>query len=171
MHRECFLSIKFVSWTEIFVTFMDFWQTQGIMLAHNLAHFPPVPDDPFSVTITAASKKSCMHSPIMYQTDLLISKRKRSARAMRSISCLCSSNRSVSLFSGTNFSSLSERHKPNTEMWDPRKMRGRQRGTNKPWWRERALRFLCYHWEALYWLSRVTITSKKCSCVYKTDLF
>lgn len=64
-----------------------------------------VPDDPFSITITAASQKSCMHSLIIYQTDLLISKRKRSARAMRSISCLCSSNRSVSLFSGTNFSS------------------------------------------------------------------
>lgn len=103
--EKCFLSIKFVSWTEIFVTFTGFWQRQGRMLAHNLAHSPPVPDDPFSITITAASKKSCMHSPIMYQTDLLISKRKRSARAMRSISCLCSSNRSVSLFSGTNFSS------------------------------------------------------------------
>lgn len=36
---------------------------------------------------------------------LLISKRKRSARAIRSSSCLCSSNRSMSLFSGTNFSS------------------------------------------------------------------
>lgn len=36
---------------------------------------------------------------------LLISKRKRSARAMRSSSCLCSSKRSMSLFSGINFSS------------------------------------------------------------------
>jgi len=102
-----------------------------------LAHSPSVPDDPFSITITAPSKKLSVHFPIMYQTDLLISKRKRSARAMRSISCLCSSNRSVSLFSGTNFSSYRDRHKPNTEMRDPGKRREGQRGTNKPRWRER----------------------------------
>lgn len=95
------------------------------------AHSPSVPDDPFSITITAASKKASVHFPIMYQTDLLISKRKRSARAMRSISCLCSSNRSVSLFSGTNFSSWSGRYKPNTEMRAPGKRREGQRGTNK----------------------------------------
>lgn len=118
--------------------------------SQSLAHSPSVPDDPFSITITAASKKVSVHFPIMYQTDLLISKRKRSARAMRSISCLCSSNRSVSLFSGTNFSNWSGRYKPNTEMRAPGKRREGQRGTNKNPNGERALRFLCCHGEALH---------------------
>ena len=52
----------------------------------------------------------CVGVCVGFDVYLLISNRKRSALAIRSSSCLCSSNSSMSPFSGTNFRSFTHAH-------------------------------------------------------------
>lgn len=91
------------------------WEQLACSLVHLAYSFLDVKTSKLTYLLSQpGSMKQPLHSQsvqplpkthIPWPTNLLISKRNRSALAMRSSSCLCSSSRSTSPFSGTNFRS------------------------------------------------------------------